>query len=137
MPSGLESVIALVVSKRAARVGSCNKPKAYSSNPKAPQTARMTIIQVISVAPMAFGASHTARSAPARQTRRIASATGLTVRSILSTGGGGGDFIRGSDPQGQCRRQDEGERAESRLSVLPWVARPVLAAARSTWAKVR
>src|SRR6202020_908168 len=112
MPSGLESAIALVVSKRAARVGSGNKPKAYSSNPNAPQTARMTIIQVISVAPMAFGASHTARSAPARQTRRIVSATGLTVRAILSTGGGGGDFIRGSDPQGHCRR-----RTESRLSV--------------------
>ena len=68
-------------------------PTAAPPVPKAPQTARMTIIQVISVAPMAFGASHTARSAPARQTRRIVSATGLTVRSILSTGGGGGDFI--------------------------------------------
>jgi hypothetical protein len=53
----------------------------------------MTIIQVISLAPIAFGAIHTARIAPARQTRRIANATGLTVRSILSTGGGGGDFI--------------------------------------------
>src|ERR1700685_637847 len=92
-PSGLESAIALVVSKRAARVGSCNMPNAYRSNPKEPQMARMTIIQVISLAPIAFGAIHTARIAPARQTRRIANATGLTVRSILSTGGGGGDFI--------------------------------------------
>src|SRR3984957_1372951 len=114
-------------------------PNAYKINPKAPQTARMTIIQVISVTPMAFGASHTARSAPARQTRRIASATGLTVRSILSTGGGGGAFIYGSDPQDIAVDTLERERAESHAveRVLPRAVNPVLTAGRSTWAKVR
>src|ERR1700733_10059505 len=120
-PSGSESAIALVVSKRAARVGSCNMPKAYRSKPKAPQTARITIIQVISVTPMALGASHTARSAPARQTRRIVSATGLTVRSILSTGGGGGGFIQDRTPR-TLHRHREHKHAESLAvqRVLPW-----------------
>src|SRR5271166_1781663 len=98
-PSGLESAIALVVSKRAARVGTCSRPNANIKRPRAPQAARAISIQERIIAPFAFGASQSAAIAPAKQRTRTASTNGLTVRSIRSTGGTGVDFIRESNPR--------------------------------------
>src|SRR5690242_11513526 len=97
----------------------------------------MTIIQVISVAPIALGASHRASSAPARQTRRIVRATGLTVRSILSTGGGGGDLMSGLLPAGTLAcRHEEGRRPSRRRPCAIMGRSRCLGGARRTRAKV-
>src|SRR5208337_258212 len=118
-PSGLESAIARVVSNRAARVGNCKRPKAKSNSPKAPQKASATIIQVMIVMPVALGASQRARTAPARASARTAKTRGFGVRSIRSTRGGGGvEFIGGSNPWDACLR----ERAES-IAMWPVLAR--------------
>src|SRR5271155_2941027 len=98
-PSGLESAIALVVSKRAARVAICTRPNAKSSRPRTPQAASATSIQDKIILLDAPGATQSAPIETARQITRTVRANGFRIRSIRSTGGAGVDFIRRSNPR--------------------------------------
>src|SRR5271166_2365321 len=118
-PSGLESAIALVVSKRAARVGICSRPNAKRSSPRTPQAASATSIQDRIIVLDPPGATQSAPIETARQRIRTVRANGLMVRSIRSTGGAGVDFIRGSNPKDRLSR-----RADSFATGLLLACRP-------------
>ena len=99
IPSGLESTIALVVSKRAARIGNCSKPKEKSSNPKSAAKRRARRSSGHDRTPARCGASHSATIAPAQRARkRQDERIGRPLDSVHQ-GGGGVEFIRGPDPR--------------------------------------